>query len=158
MIDYKIASDFYLSEMTKSTTALKNNIANEPNVEQIIALTALVNNVPQPARTHFGIPFAPSSGFSCLELGKLLGRSETSQHAKGEGVDFEIPGVDNYELALWLSENVTFDQIILEHYVKGQPSSGWVHASYTVHGKNRGDLRHTEFNKDGELHYPSGLV
>ena len=158
MIDYKISPNFLLSEMTKSTTALKNGIKNEPNVEQIIALTAFTNNVIQPARVHFGIPFAPSSGYSCLALGKLLGRSETSQHAKGEASDFEISGVDNYELALWLSENVTFDQIILEHYTKGEPSSGWVHASFTCHGKNRGDLRHTEFNKDGELHYPSGLI
>ena len=158
MIDYKISPNFLLSEMTKSTTALKNGIKNEPPVCAIVALTALANNVIQPARIHYGIPFAPNSGFSCLALGKLLGRSETSQHAKGEGVDFEIPGVDNYELALWLSENTIFDQIILEHYTKGQPASGWIHASHIVHGKNRGDLRHTEFNKDGELHYPSGLV
>ena len=158
MIDYRIATNFRLSEMTKSATALKNNIANEPDINEIIALTALANNVIQPARTHFGIRFAPSSGYSCQALGKLLGRSETSQHAKGEAVDFEIPGVDNYELALWLSENTIFDQIILEHYTKGQPVSGWIHASFTCYDKNRGDLRHTEFNKDGELHYPSGLI
>ena len=38
--------------------------------------------------------------------------------------DFEIPGVDNRELAQWIRDNLEVDQGILEFYKDGEPSSG----------------------------------
>jgi hypothetical protein len=38
--------------------------------------------------------------------------------------------IDNKELAMWIKDNVEFDQLILEFYKKGDPNSGWVHVSY----------------------------
>jgi hypothetical protein len=55
---------------------------------------------------------------------------------RGQAVDFEVPGVSNYELAKWISENLIYDQLILENYTPGQPNSGWVHCS-VVSGHNR---------------------
>ena len=43
--------------------------------------------------------------------------------------------MSNLEVALWIQNNVYFDQLILEYYT-GEPSSGWVHVSYQE-GSNR---------------------
>lgn len=53
------------------------------------------------------------------------------QHPKAESVDFEVPTIDNFELAEWCRSNLDFDQLILEFYQEGIPDSGWVHVSYT---------------------------
>jgi len=90
---------------------------------------------------HYGIPFIPNSGFRCLELNRAIGSSDRSQHTTGEAVDFEVPGISNREVALWVKENCKFDQLILEFYKEGDPSSGWVHCSYVIEGENRKSAR-----------------
>jgi zinc D-Ala-D-Ala carboxypeptidase len=99
----------------------------------------LCENVLEPVRQHFGKSFSPSSGFRSEELCVKIGSKTTSQHAKGEAVDFEIPGVDNKELAYWIVDNLDFDQLILEYYKPGVPDSGWVHVSFKGEG-NRNEV------------------
>ena len=74
-----------------------------------------------------------SSGYRCPELSIAIGSSENSQHCKGQAADFEVAGVDNYELALWIKDNLDFDQLILECYTGG--NSGWIHCSYVENGR-----------------------
>ena len=48
-----------------------------------------------------------SSGFRCAELCIAIGSSVNSQHVADEGAaaaDFEIPGVDNLDLAIWIKK------------------------------------------------------
>ena len=92
-------------------------------------------------REHYGIPFAPNSGFRCLDLNRAIGSSDKSQHVTGQAVDFEIPGVDNKDVALWVMDNCDFDQLILEFYKEGEPTSGWVHCSYVIERDNRKSAR-----------------
>ena len=56
-------------------------------------------------------------------------------------MDFEIPGVDNQEIYLYIGSggNIDFDQCILEHYYADDFSSGWVHISYRNPDDNRRD-------------------
>jgi hypothetical protein len=56
-------------------------------------------------------------------------------------VDFEVPGIDNKDVALWVMENCDFDQLILEFYKEGVPASGWVHCSYDVDKDHRKSAR-----------------
>ena len=75
-----------------------------------------------------------SSGFRTAELCIEIGSSINSQHCadnKSAAADFEIPGIDNKELAKWIKDNLTWDQLILEFYKEGEASSGWVHCSYS---------------------------
>lgn len=132
-----LSDNFTLEELTKSSTAERADIDNDPGLSEISALVGLARNILQPVRDHFGIPFSPSSGYRCIALNRAIGSKDTSQHIKGEAVDFEIPGVSNYELAVWIRENLDFDQLILEFYKSGDPYSGWVHCSYQVTGNNR---------------------
>lgn len=55
-------------------------------------------------------------------------------HPEGEAVDFEIPGIDNSEIAIFVRDNLKFDQCILEFHHRGDGSSGWVHVSYKAAG------------------------
>lgn len=126
-----LSANFTLSELTKSSTAQRMGLDNTPDELAISNLQALAENILQPCRNHFGIPFAPSSGYRSIDLCRAIGSSAKSQHAKGEAVDFEIPSISNMELAKYIRDNLIFDQLILEYYNHTQPDSGWVHCSYS---------------------------
>ena len=113
--------------MTKSQTAIRKGIKNEPSTEHVENLIHLAKTVLQPIRDEFGRPVVISSGYRSPELCEAIGSSSKSQHAKGEAADFEIPGVDNKRLASWIVANCDFDQLILEFYDGVDPNSGWVH-------------------------------
>ena len=129
-----LSPNFSLEEMCKSSTALRKNINNSPNDLQVQSMTALCENILQPIRDEFG-PFIVSSGFRSVALCEAIGSKATSQHAKGQAADFEVPGVDNYELALWIADKLLYDQLILEYYSGG--NSGWIHCSHVPNGKKQ---------------------
>jgi len=133
----QLSEHFSLAELTKSDTAARLGINNEPRALVIEKLALVCENILEPVRNHYGVPFSPSSGFRCLALNREIGSSDKSQHVEGEAVDFEVPGVGNKETALWVRDNCDFDQLILEFYKEGKPHSGWVHCSYRSEQKNR---------------------
>lgn len=135
----KLSPHFSLSELTKSHTAVRLGINNEPGPEEIENLTRLTLSILEPVRREFGLPFTPSSGFRCLELNRAIGSKDTSQHIKGEAVDFEIPTVTNRIVAAWMQSHLKFDQLILEFHEPSDPSSGWIHVSLKARG-NRSEV------------------
>jgi len=128
----QLSKNFSLAEMVKSQTAERKGIPNEPDDVQIHSMAMLCESILQPIRDEFG-SFIVSSGFRSPELCLAIGSTIHSQHAKGQAADFEVAGVDNYELARWIEANLPFDQLILECYTGG--NSGWVHCSYVENGR-----------------------
>jgi zinc D-Ala-D-Ala carboxypeptidase len=127
----KLSPHFSLEEFTRSATARRLNIDNTPGALELAAMRRLCDRVLEPVRSHFGgKPVRVTSGYRCPRLNKAVGSGWRSQHRAGEAVDFEIPGVSNYEVARWIRDNLEFDQLILENYMRGDPNSGWVHVSY----------------------------
>ena len=124
-----LTRNFSLQELTKSDTAIRKGIDNNPNADQVEKLKKLCENVLQPVRDHFG-RVKVTSGFRSPELCVAIGSSVNSQHAKAEACDFEVLGVDNAEVADWVYKNCQTDQLILEFYTPGEPQSGWIHASW----------------------------
>lgn len=135
----KLSKHFSLAEFTKSQTAERRGINNTPTDADIERLRLLCENVLEKVRVYYDKPFAPSSGFRSAELCKAIGSKTTSQHAKGEAVDFEVPGIANIDVASWISENCDFDQLILEYYKPEDPEAGWIHVSYKSEG-NRNEV------------------
>ena len=131
----RLSKNFTLQEFTKSQTALRLGIDNDPSPEHLDAARLLFDTVVQRVRDHFG-PTVINSGYSGPELNEAVGGSSKSQHCKGEAVDIEVPGVPNATVAKWIRDNLEFDQLILEFYTPGIPDSGWVHVSYS-NGSNR---------------------
>jgi len=148
MSNQKLSEHFTLRELCKSETATRLGIDNIPKDEMIIAkLSAVCEHILEPVRKKYGA-FTPNSGYRSVEVNAGVGGRSTSQHCKGEAVDFEVPSISNYDLACWVRDNLIYDQIILEFAVKGDPHAGWVHCSYTD-GKNRKQL--LTIRKDGTL-------
>ena len=124
----KLSRNFTLLELTKSDTAIRKGIDNNPNADQIEKLKTLCETILQPVRDHFG-RVKVTSGYRSPELCAAIGSSVNSQHAKAEAADFEVMGTDNAELADWINKNLDYDQLILEYYKVGEPNSGWIHCS-----------------------------
>ena len=131
-----LSDHFSLAEFTKSQTAIRKGIKNDPNDAAIENMRLLCENILEPVRQHYDIPFTLNSGFRCLALNEAVGSSSKSQHVTGQAADFEIPTIANKDLAHWLMDNLDYDQVLLEFYKEGDPSSGWVHCSYD-NGNNR---------------------
>lgn len=149
----KLTENFNLNELTKSQVANRKGIPNNPSPDQIKALQKLAESVLQPLRNHYESPVIITSGFRCAELCIAIGSSMDSQHAKGQAADLEIIGHSNYDVALWIKNNLDFDQLILEFW-KGEdePNSGWIHVSY-VGKKNRKESLRAFRDGEGKTKY-----
>ncbi len=131
----QLSKHFTLEEMEKSQTATRKGIKNKAGSGEIKNLGDLCYEVLEPVRAKFDKPVTITSGYRSPELSEAIGSKSTSQHCSGEAVDFEIAGVSNLQVALWLTNNCSFDQCILEFYT-GEANSGWIHVSYKD-GSNR---------------------
>jgi len=127
----KLTNNFSLKELTQSQTALRNGLDNTPDEQQIDNLQNICEKILQPLREFYNLPVKVTSGFRSEQLATMIGSKPTSQHCKGEAVDFEIPGIDN-------KDEFTFDQLILEYYNDTDINSGWIHVS----------LKNTTFEND----------
>ena len=146
-----LTKNFSLLELTKSQTAERKGINNTPSAEHQDNLKSLCTHVLQPIRDHFSKVVTISSGYRSPELGLAIGSKTTSQHAKGQAADFEIFGMSNQELAIWIHENLEYDQLILEYWKEEDPNSGWVHCSYTSEGNRKQYLK--AYKENGSTKY-----
>ena len=149
----KLSKNFSLHELCKSDSAIRHGIDNTPPDEVIQNLQALVDNVLQPLRDKFG-PIVVTSGYRSPDLNRKIGGSTTSHHCYGYAADFEVLGMDNRELAIYIRDNMKFTQLILEFY-DGRPDSGWVHCAY-----NASDLKGqvlTASKVNGKTQYTNGI-
>jgi hypothetical protein len=141
-----------LKELTKSESATRFGISNEPTEEALSNLQKLATHILQPVRDHFGKPLIITSGYRSPELCVKIGSTTTSQHTKGQASDFEIGGIANKDLSDWIHQNLDYDQLILEFWKPEDPNSGWVHCSYKGEGLNRKQYLRA-FTENGKTKY-----
>ena len=134
----KLSKNLSLSEVTKSNTAKRRGISNEPSIEHLESLKAVAENIFQPIREEFMCPIFISSGYRSEALNEAIGGSKTSQHSKGEALDLDadvycvITNADIFHFAL---DRLDFDQLIWEFGTDENPD--WVHISYKKDSRNR---------------------
>ena len=134
----QLSKNFTLEEMEKSSTGIRLGIKNKAGSGEIKNLGDICHEILEKCRAKFDDKAVRiTSGFRSEELCEAIGSKKTSQHAKGQAVDFEIAGIPNIKIAYWLQNNVDFDQLILEFYNSEDPAGGWVHISYNEKGNNR---------------------
>lgn len=107
--------------------------AEKADAKIIGAITALIENVLDPARKALGKPIIINSGYRSLEHNKKIGGAVNSQHCKGEAADIELGAQSKQENKLlfdYIKNNLEFDQLIDEKNLS------WVHVSYRK-GANR---------------------
>jgi hypothetical protein len=148
------APNFKYREFIKSGTASRYNITNEPTEEQWQNIEVVASQIIQPVRNEFG-GIRITSGFRCPELCIKIGSSKTSNHAKGQAVDFEpIDDIPMIKILEWIVENCEFRELIAEFF-----PHGWIHVAYRL-GGNIGkiklkDQKHNYEEKD--IHYISTI-
>ena len=148
----QLSKNFKLHEFEKSSTAIRLGITNKAGAGEIKNLTDLCYGVLELVRAKFDKPIIVTSGYRSEKLCEAIKSSKTSQHTKGQAVDFEIAGVSNLELALWIQGNCLFDQLILEFWKEDEgANSGWVHCSF-----NQDSNRKQVLTFDGK-NYINGL-
>ena len=131
----QLSKHFTLEEFEKSQTATRKGIKNKAGAGEIKNLGDLCYEILEPVRIKFDKPVTITSGYRSEELCEAIGSKKTSQHTTWNATDFEIAGVSNLEVALWIQNHCDFDQLILEYYT-GEANSGWIHVSYKD-GSNR---------------------
>jgi zinc D-Ala-D-Ala carboxypeptidase len=152
----KLTQNFSLHELTKSETAVRRGMENNPGPDEIANLTTLAAKVLQPIRDHYKRGVHVNSGFRHPDVNAAVGGSRTSDHCRGMAADIEIPGVANAELAQWIQQNLDYTQLILEFYTPGIPDSGWVHVSYDPNNLKKQVL--TAMREGGKTVYKPGLI
>ncbi len=112
----RLSENFTLRELTKSQTAERKGIPNEPSKEEIENLRALCKNVLQPVRDNYRVPITPSSGYRSPSLNTAIGSRCSCEHVTGQAVDFEVAGYNDKVLGRCIVDILVFDQLILAHY------------------------------------------
>ena len=131
----QLSKHFRLEEFEKSQTAQRLGIKNKAGSGEIKNLTDVCYGVLEKVRVKYDKPVIVTSGYRSPELCEAIGSKSTSQHTKGEAVDFEVIGVANIQVAYFIEANCDFDQLILEYYCPDDDQKGWVHCSF-VEGSN----------------------
>ena len=120
---------FTINELTKSSTAQRLHIDNNPTQEVKDNLNKLIDNVLDPLRELYGKPIIVNSGYRCTKLNKAIGGAKNSQHLVGQASD--IRTVQNTKesnkqlFELIKNSKLPFDQLINEY------DYNWVHVSYS---------------------------
>lgn len=127
----KLSYNFTLNELTKSPTAKRLGINNEPSEQELKQLMALCEKILQPIRDEYGEPIVVSSGFRCSKLNKAVGGSPTSQHVKGEAADIHtvsdtVP--HNRELFNLIKKMVIDGKIVVGQLIN-EYNYNWIHVS-----------------------------
>jgi len=126
----QLSKHFKLEEFEKSMTATRKGIENKAGSGEIKNLTDLCYGVLEPVRAKFDKAITITSGYRSPELCEAIGSKSTSQHTLGQAADFELAGISNLKVALWISNNCDFDQLILEYWKDDDPNAGWIHCSF----------------------------
>ena len=135
-----LSKNFTLKELTKSDTALRLGIDNEPSKEGIMKLTILATALLQPIRERLSAPIRVTSGYRSPELSEIIGSSSNSQHCRYEAIDCQFikrGRMDNIKIYETLRDlDLDFDQCILEFGDATQyldpDYPDWVHISYKI--------------------------
>jgi zinc D-Ala-D-Ala carboxypeptidase len=132
----KVSEHFALAEFTRSESAKRHGVSNEPTPEHLENLKVLCEKVLEPIRVKFG-PINISSGYRSKALNHYIGGSLNSQHCEAKAADIDMDGMGgatNKEIFDFIKDTLDFDQMIWEFGDNNKPD--WVHVSYNG-AKNR---------------------
>lgn len=134
----KLSNYLSLAEVTRSDTAKRKGISNEPTAEHLENMKTIAVEVFDKVREYFGVPIFVSSGYRSAALNKAIGGSSTSDHNLGKALDLDQDGhgngVTNADVFKFIKDNLDFDQLIWEFGTDKNPD--WVHVGYRK-GANR---------------------
>lgn len=162
-MEIRLSKHFTLAELTATETGLENT----PSPDDLARLKDLCNVVLERIRDRYGKPVSIRSGYRSEAVNEAVGGAPSSQHRKGEAVDFYVNGVPLKTLYdAILTSGIPYDQIILER--PNPKGRGWIHISYKAKQPNRrqalafvpvdGQPRYVPYGEVKHLLDESGMV
>lgn len=144
----KLSAHFTLAEATESGKARRLGLDNIPDQYALETMKYTALKMEAVRQLLGNNPINVSSWYRSPAVNKAVGGVPTSQHAKGEAVDFTAPHygtpLEVCELLAANKELLNFDQLIYE--------KTWIHISFKQFG-NRGNV--LSYRAPG--HYMPGL-
>ena len=124
-------------EGTRSVTALRLNIDNQPSTYEKQNMELIAKKVFEPLRQHVNGPIKINSFYRSIELNKAIGGSSKSQHCEGRAMDIDdtYGYMSNADMYNYIKNNLDYDQLIWEFGNDKNPD--WVHVSYVDADTNR---------------------
>ena len=117
----KISPNFYWEE---ATVTQQRNLDNTPPLVVIPSLVMVFNEQMEQVRELLGCPIHVNSGFRSIEVNAAVGGVSSSQHCKGQAVDWtpmkEVGLKEAYDAIV--ASDIVFDQLIFEF-------GSWIHIS-----------------------------
>lgn len=124
-----ISKHITFEEATKSATAIRHGIKNEPSAQELANMKLVAEKCFEPLREWYGKPIRVNSFFRSKALNKKVGGSPTSSHCQGSAIDIDAGSkVENKKLFDWCKANLEYDQLLWEYGNSTGPD--WVHISY----------------------------
>jgi zinc D-Ala-D-Ala carboxypeptidase len=117
----KVSPNFYWEE---ATVTQQRGLDNTPPLVAIPSLVMVFNEQMEQVRALLDCPIHINSGFRSIEVNAAVGGAATSQHCKGQAVDWtpmkEVSLKEAYDAIV--ASNIVFDQLIYEF-------GSWLHIS-----------------------------
>jgi len=147
-----ISNHISYKEATRSLTAIRLGLENNPNSYQLSNMIGVAKNIFEPLREWVNGRIKVNSFFRSEELNKAIGGSSRSQHCQGRAIDIDdtYGHATNAEMFNWVKENLNFDQMIWEFGDNKNPD--WVHISWVSEDQNRNRCLRAE-RIDGKTTY-----
>ncbi len=157
----RISEHVSYEEATRSGTAERYSLSNDPPEELIEVGRMTAKELFEPVRNHFGCRIAITSFYRSPEVNAILEKnadivaSKKSQHMLFEAMDMNariFGGCTNRQIFDFVRENLDFDQLIWED-IEGDEEPEWIHVSRKKDpSKNRKECLR-RFRKDGKSRY-----
>lgn len=146
----QLSPNFWLAELTESSTATRLGIDNTPDPlvqANLFKVAALMEEV---RALLGGKPIIVSSGYRSDALNRAVKGSRVSDHLRGEACDFTCPGFGTpLQIASAIAKSgIKFGQLIFE--------GTWVHISLPNRGRDNGQVLTARF-AEGKATYSTGL-
>ena len=126
----KLTEHFTYEELTRSATALRYGIDNNPNDTVKAELNELAQML-ETIRKEYNKPIIVTSGYRCKRLNDIVGGSRTSQHVKGQAADIRSLSdttTDNKELFDTIVKMINNNTIKVGQLID-EYNYNWVHVS-----------------------------
>jgi zinc D-Ala-D-Ala carboxypeptidase len=148
-IAMQLSRFFTLAEMTRSDSAARAGIANQPDSATTDHLKALCVAILDPLREAIQGSISVNSGYRGPELNQLIRGARKSQHMEGKAADIQAPHISVLDLFKAVIRNqLPFDQVI---YEAKNRTTKWVHVSHDSTRAARGQILIAEFGPDGRV-------
>lgn len=140
-VNLTIKSEFFkLEEFTKSATAERLRINNDPSAEIISNIQYGVQMILDPLRKTYGKPIIITSGYRCAKLNTAVGGVPNSWHMKGNAADLHVSGrAEAQDLFRLLQKLPSVDTCLFEH----SKSAQWLHVQWDL---TKNPRHHFNFN------------